>query len=184
MRNVLCIHVGEEVIVQSVHENSVKAAQKGSGRRRSRAEKVGRLKYIIGLIKHLERKIDQVDLRTRTLMAGLREWMSFEPSYIQKVACVDEVDVEIITCLMQKGVGGLLPSAIAAELGEYSLKRWNVTRRIQRMNKKLMKEVGQKAAEKRGKGWALTTFLREAWGLREEELVLTSRSGSWERRVT
>lgn len=30
----------------------------------------------------------------------------------------DEVDVEIITCLMQKGVGGLLPSAIAIELGE------------------------------------------------------------------
>ena len=100
------------------------------------------------LIKHLERKIEQVDVRTRTLMAGLREWMSFEPSYIQKVACEDEVDVEIITCLMQKGVGGLLPSAIATELGEYGLKRWDVTRRIQRMNKKLMKELGQKVAEK------------------------------------
>lgn len=25
--------------------------------------------------------------------------------------------------------------------------------------------IGQKAAEKRGIGWALTTFLREAWGL-------------------
>jgi len=147
---VRCVHVGEEVIVQSVHENS-KVAQKGSVRRRSRAEKVGRLKYIIELIKHLERKIEQVDLRTRTLMAGLREWISFEPSYIQKVACEDEVDVEIITCLMQKGVGGLLPSAIATELGEYDLKRWDVTRRIQRMNKKLTKELGQKVAEKRGR---------------------------------
>ena len=78
---------------------SLKVAQKGSGKRRSRAEKVSRLKYIIELIKHLERKIDQVDLRTRTLMAGLREWMSFEPSYIQKGACEDDVDVEIITCV-------------------------------------------------------------------------------------
>ena len=137
--------------------------QKVSGRRRSRAEKVGRLKYIIELIKHLERKIEQVDLRTRTLMAGLCEWMSFEPSYIQKVACEDEVDVEIITCLMQKGAGGLLPSAIAAELGEYGLKRWDVTRRIQRMNKKLMKELGQKIAEKRGHQWAPTSFLTDAW---------------------
>jgi hypothetical protein len=51
---------------------------------------------------------------------------------------------------MQKGVGGLLPSAIASELAEYGLKRWDVTRRIQRMNKKLMKEVGQKVVEKRG----------------------------------
>lgn len=43
-------------------------------------------------------------------MADLREWMSFEPSYIQKVVCEDELDVQIITCLMQKGVGGILPS--------------------------------------------------------------------------
>jgi len=168
---VRCAHVGEEVIVQSVHENSGKIAQKGSGRRRTRAEKVGRLKYIIELIKHLERKIEQVDVRTRTLMAGLREWMSFEPSYIQKVACENEVDVEIITCLMQKGVGGLLPSAVASELTEYGLKRWDVTRRIQRMNKKLMTELGQKVAEKVGKSWALTTFLREAWGSTKEETL-------------
>jgi len=165
------VHGDEEVIVQSVHENSGKVARKGSVRRRSRAEKVGRLKYIIELIKHLERKIDQVDLRTRTLTAGLREWMSFQPSYIQKVACEDEVDVEIITCLMQRGVGGLLPSAIAAKLGEYGLKRWDVTRRIQRMNKKLVKELGQKVAEKRGHQWAPTNFALEAWSVGDREKV-------------
>lgn len=44
-------------------------------------------------------------------------------SYIQKVAGEDEVDAQIIMCLLQKGVGGLLPSAIAAELAECSLKR-------------------------------------------------------------
>ena len=99
---------------------------------------------------------------------GLCEWMSFEPSYIQKVACEDEVDVEIITCLTQKGVGGLLPSAIAAELGEYGLKRWDGTRRIQRMNKKLTKEVGQKVAEKRGHQWAATSFMLEASGSTKE----------------
>jgi len=96
----------------------------------SYGEKVGRLKYMLERIKHLEVKIGQIDLRTRTMMAGLREWMSFEPSYIQKVACEDEVDAQIITCLMQKGVGGLLPSAIAVELAKYGLKRWDVTRRI------------------------------------------------------
>jgi coenzyme F420-reducing hydrogenase delta subunit len=89
--------------------------------------------------------------------------MSFEPSYIQKVACEGEVDVEIITCLMQKGVGGLLPSTIALELAEYGLKRWDVTRRVQRMNEKLMKELGQKVAGKRGHQWAPTSFLIDAW---------------------
>jgi len=64
---------------------------------------------------------------------------------------------------MRMGVGGLLPSAIAAELAEYDLKRWDVTRRIQRMNKKLAKELGQKVAEKRGHQWAPTSFLIDIW---------------------
>jgi hypothetical protein len=128
------------------------------------------------LLKRLEREIGEIDVRTRTLTSGLREWMSFQPSYIQKVACEDEVDVEIITCLMQKGVGGLLPSAVASELGEYGLKRWDVTRRIQRMNKKLMKELGQKVAEKVGKGWALTSFVREAWGCTKDEALNEEKS--------
>ena len=105
-------------------------------------------------------------------MAGLHERMSFESSYIQKVACEDEVDVEIITCLMQKDVGGLLSSAIASELVEYGLKRWDVTRRIQRINKKLTKELGQKIAEKRGHCWAPTSFMLDAWNVEKREEII------------
>ena len=83
------------------------------------------------------------------MMAGLREWMSFRPSYVQKVACQDEVDVEIIEHLFQADEGGALPSVIANDLASYGLKRWNVTRRIQRMNKKLSKELEKPVAEKR-----------------------------------
>jgi hypothetical protein len=157
------VHDSREGNVQIVHGNSGKAAQKGSVRRRSRAEKVGRLKYIIELLRRLERQIGEIDVRTRTLTASLREWISFEPSCIQKVACEDEVDVEIIMCLLQKGVGGLLPSTIASELSKYGLKRWDVTRRIQRMNKKLTRELGWKVAEKRGHQWAPTSFLIDIW---------------------
>jgi len=39
------------------------------------------------------------------------------------------------------------------------------------MNKKLDCLIGQKTAEKVGKGWALTTFLREAWGSAKEEVL-------------
>jgi hypothetical protein len=56
---------------------------------------VGRLKYIIQRIGRLEQKIDGIDLRTRTMMAGLRELMSFKPSYIENITCRDEVDIEI-----------------------------------------------------------------------------------------
>jgi len=65
----------------------------------------------------------------------------------------------------------MLPRDVASRLREYKLKPWNVTQRIRRMNKKLDRLIGQKAAEKVGKGWALTTFLRETWGSAKEELV-------------
>jgi hypothetical protein len=94
------------------------------------------------------------------MMAGLREWMSFKPSYIQKITCQDEVDVEIIERLTQADEGGFLPSAIASDLSRYGLRRWDVTRRIQRMNKKLKKELGKPVAEKRGHRWALSSFMR------------------------
>jgi len=42
------------------------------------------------------------------------------------------------------------------------------------MNKKLMKELGQKVAEKQGHKWALTSFAREAWGSTKEEISLES----------
>jgi len=60
--------------------------------------------------------------------------------------------------------------SLASRLREYKLKPWNVTQRIRRINKKLDRLIGQKAAEKVGKGWALTTFLREAWGSTKEEV--------------
>jgi len=112
------------------------------------------------------------------MMAGLREWMSFEPGYIQKVACDDEADAQIITCLIDKGPWGILPSAIATELAGYGLKRWDITRRIQRMNRKLMKELGQKVAEKQGHKWALTGFARDAWGQTKREISREEENSS------
>jgi len=149
--------------VHSVQGKPKNPAQKKRKRHRTRAEKVGRLKYIVQRIGRLERKIDKIDLRTRAMLAGLREWMSFKPSYIQKVACQDEVDAEIIERLFQADDGGVLPSVIAEDLSSYGVRRWDVTRRIQRMNKKLRKELGKPVAEKRGHRWALSNFMRNAW---------------------
>lgn len=148
--------------VHCVQGKSKNSAQKKGKGRRTRAEKVGRLKYIIQRIGLLEQKIDGIDLRTRTIMAGLREWMSFKPDYIEKVACQDEVDAEIIERLFQADEWGVLPSVIAKDLSSYRLRRWDVTRRIQRMNKKLRKELGKPVAEKRGHRWALSSFVRNA----------------------
>jgi len=82
----------------------------------------------------------------------------FEQEYVEDVACSDDVDRDILEELHYAGPYGILPKDVAARLKEYGLTPWKVTRRILRMNDKLDKLIGQKVAEKRGKGWALTTF--------------------------
>lgn len=66
--------------------------------------------------------------------------------------CQDEVDAEIIERLIRADEGGALLSVIAKALSAYGLKLGlDVTRRIQRMNKKLVKELVKPVAEKRGR---------------------------------
>ena len=38
------------------------------------------------------------------------------------------------------------------------------------MNKRLQKELGNRVAEKRGRKWAMTSFLHEIWGASVEEI--------------
>jgi len=67
------------------------------------------------------------------------------------VACSDEVDAMLIERLIHAEEGGVTPSEAARDLDTYDLKRWDITRRIQRMNKKLVKELDKRVAEKRGR---------------------------------
>jgi hypothetical protein len=138
--------------------------------RRTKADKVGRRLYTIRLIKRLAQKIDEIDLRTRKMMAGLHDWMSFESNFIEELVCRDELDARLVRCLIEAGKGGISPKETAQALAQYGLKRWSVTRRIRRMNRKLTKEIGEKVAEKRGRRWAATSFTFKVWGLPKEEV--------------
>lgn len=100
----------------------------------------------------------------RTIFAGLKSSFNFEQSMIERVACVDEVDRKILRLLFEAGSPGLLPKDLAAKLEGFKVKRFQVSRRILRMNKRLEKEFGEKVAEKRGWHWALTRFTLEAVG--------------------
>jgi len=102
------------------------------------------------------------------MVKGLEHEFLFEQEYVEDVACTDEVDRAILEELHYAGPYGMLPRDLANWLKEYKLKPWNVTQRIRRVNNKLDSLIGQKAAEKRGKGWVLTTFLREACGSTKE----------------
>jgi len=134
-------------------------------------DKEGKYKYIVHLLREIRRELNALRVTQRYMVRGLEHEFLFDQEYVEDVACTDEVDRAIIEELHHAGPYGTLPRDVASRLREYKLKPWNVTQRIRRMNKKLDRLIGQKAAEKVGKGWALTTFLREAWGSTREEAM-------------
>jgi hypothetical protein len=140
-----------------------------TGKKRSQEAKVGRIKYTLQLIKEIRRDIAEVKLMQRTIFCGLKGFFNFGKPFIEKICCVDEVDVAILQVLYEGGGAGVLPKDIASKLAEYKIKRHHVSRRLLRMNKRLEKELGQKIVEKRGWKWALTSFAYEIWGESEVE---------------
>jgi hypothetical protein len=144
--------------VQIVEEKPEKITKK-----RSQADKVGKLKYLLQKIYSLERSIDEVKLMQRTILAGLKPNFNFELPLIEKLACKDDVDREILQVLFEAGAPGMLPKDTAAKLANYKVVRHQVSRRIIRMNKRLVKELGCPVAEQRGWHWALTGFALEAF---------------------
>lgn len=150
-------------------ENTEKAVQ-NSKKKRSQSDKIGRLKYNQQLLKQTLAEIEEVKLMLRTIFAGMKGSFNFEQSLIERVACEDEVDREILRLLFEAGSPGLLPKDLVAKFERFKVARHQVSRRILRMNKRLEKEFGEHVAEKRGWHWALTSFLFEVWGETEHEI--------------
>jgi hypothetical protein len=151
--------------------------EKKRSERRSQTEKVGRLKYNQQLLERALHDIEEVKLMQRTILAGLKGMFHFRRPMIQKLACVDEVDVLILDYLYQAGNAGLLPKDLAAKLIEFRVRRHQVSRRILRMNKRLGKEIGEKPVEKHGWHWVITSFALESWGDSEIDRQVHETSG-------
>jgi hypothetical protein len=143
-----------------------KARSKG----RSQSEKIGRIKYSQQLLKRALCELEEVKLMQRTILAGLKGMFHFEKPMIQRIACVDEVDILILEHLYEAGSPGLLPKDLAEKLSEFKVRRHQVSRRIVRINNRLEKELGERVVERRGWHWALTSFAFESWGESETEL--------------
>jgi hypothetical protein len=133
-------------------------------KKRSQSDKIGRLKYNQELLKRILDRIEHVEQMQRTIVKGLEGMFNFQKPFIQKIACADEVDAEILELLYESQPDGLFPKDVAARLTQFKLNRFQVLRRIKAMNRRLEKEIGQHVAEKRGHHWALTGFAVEVWG--------------------
>jgi hypothetical protein len=148
--------------VHSDMENAEKPVQKGK-KRRSQSDKIGRLKYNQQLLKRTLTEVEEVKLMLRTIFAGLRGSFNFEQSLIERIACEDDADREILQALFEAGSPGVLPKDLAVRLERFKITRHQISRRILRMNKRLKEEFGEHVAEKRGWHWALTSFAVDVW---------------------
>ena len=139
-------------------------------KKRSQSDKIGRLKYNQQLLKQTLAEVEEVKLMLRTIFAGLKDSFNFEQSLIERIACQDEVDREILRLLFEAGSSGLLPKDLAVKLEPFKVKRHQISRRLLRMNKRLEKEFGEHIAEQRGWHWALSSFVANSRGATEKEL--------------
>jgi hypothetical protein len=156
--------------METIKESSTKSDAKHK-RRRSQAEKVGRRKYIIKLLHRLEAKLDRVDKRTRVIMASLIEYMDPGKDYLSMVVCKDEVDQAILWELSTATSAGWSTTEIAERLlPEYKLNRFQVLRRIKRMNKCLEAEMGRPVAESCEHRWVMTPYVHRIMGATKEEI--------------
>lgn len=152
-------------------QNTSVSGKKAPKTKRSQADKVGKLKYLLSKDKKLDRDIAEIKLLLKVIFAGLKDNLHFEKSLIEEAACSDEVDKAILRLLFEAGAPGMLPKDIAARLAEFKVARHQVTRRIVRMNKRLAKEVDSAVVERRGWCWAMTSFGVDAYNASEKDLL-------------
>ena len=114
-----------------------------------------------------------------TLLEGLESSLHYDQPRIEKLACEDEIDREILQVLYEAGSPGLLPKDAAAKLGRFSINRHHVRRRLLRMNRRLQKKIKKSVVEQRGWHWALTSFTVNAWGENKKIEVVTQGEENW-----
>src|SRR3990170_1756860 len=141
------------------YENPVQNEKK----KRSQSDKIGHIKYNQQLLKEAQKDIEEIKLTQRTILSGLKEFFNFKQPMIERVACLDEVDKEILQVLFEAGSPGVLPKDLATKLTRFEVTRHQISRRLLRMNKRLEKEFGEHIAEQHGWHWALTNFAFDIW---------------------
>jgi hypothetical protein len=103
-------------------------------------------------------------------------WMQFSAPEVQKWSFEDKVDEAIFDTVKVSGDNGVFPKDVAAELSQFDLAYYDVSRRIVRMNKRLKTESGHHLFVKAGHKWALTRYAFETFGSVELETEENSES--------
>ena len=152
-------------------------------KKRSESEKVGRIKYLIEIAKRIDSKLDSLNRRISRIEKYRKRDLEFIRSDIEDV-CADEVDREIVRLVFEAGDLGLYPRVIAQRLESFKVTRFQVGRRIRRMNKLLRVRLDESLFELRGWRWALSSFAVGAWGEKYEkvevEVTVNPEEAAWQ----
>ena len=138
--------------------------------RRSPEEKHGKYKWMRILIDRNSRELREIKRMLRGLSLGLSHLMDYEGEYLLKMICRDSRDEVILDVLHECGPAGLSPKEIFLKVRRYGLKYHHVSRRIKRMNKRMLNEIGERVADKVGRNWALSDFMLHNWSAKTSEI--------------
>lgn len=124
------------------------------------------------LRKEVRREFRRINLRLQVILNSLAPFMEIDSDYIISVACQDEADKALLDYLRSKGRVGITPSEAcsAKELARFRFKPFQITRRIQRMNRRLKADIGKPLAASYHRRWVLTSFAHKAWGATKIEV--------------
>ena len=145
-------------------------ATKNVKKGRSAEQKYGKYKWIKMLIKRNSREIRDIRRMLRGLSLGLSHLMDYPGEYLLKMICHDSRDEIILDVLHECGPAGLSPKEIFLKVRRYGLKYHHITRRINRMNKWMQNEIGERVADKVGRNWALSDFMFRNWSVKMSEI--------------
>jgi hypothetical protein len=146
-------------------------------KKRSLAQKYGKYKWMRILIDRNSRELREIKRMLRGLSQGLSYMMDFESNYLGKMVCSDSRDERILEVLLAAGSDGLSPQKIHFKVRRYGLKYHHITRRINRMNKRMLSEIGERVADKVGRNWVLSDFMVRNWSAKTDEIE-SSKEGS------
>jgi hypothetical protein len=142
-------------------------------RRRSQEEKYGKYKWLRILVRRNSEGLAEINRKLDGLIRGLEHLLDYESDYLLSVVAQDSRDEAILDVLRAAGREGLLPKDIHSRVAKYGLRYHHVTRRINRMNKRMCKEIGKRVADKIGAKWALSDFMFGHWNLKKNEIGVT-----------
>jgi len=142
------------------------------GKKRSRAQKMGKFRWLNYRMDRVEERQRRMIRLLRIAINSLEPFIELDDRQLRDVVCRDEVDEMLLEHLRERGNKGTTPSeAVDCKLLKYyRLKPYQVTRRIQAMNRRLRKWLGKDVAVSMHRRWMLSRFVRKR--LEEAELAM------------